>query len=95
MLWGDAADNIPACPNTRTSREAWGSGCSQILPSPPADDDSAAHACVPSLQGALGRRWANRYVEQASLLWMRRTDQAQSTRWMAYLPVGPQLKGRR
>ena len=39
-----------------------------------------------------GAEWAERFCEQASLLWIRRTNQAPINDWMAYLPVGPQLK---
>ena len=40
-----------------------------------------------------GDEWVDRYVEQASLLWIRRTNQAPIAEWAAYLPYGTQLAG--
>ena len=56
------------------------------------DDDSAAQAVAQAYKAHWGDEWADRYAEQASLLWIRRTNQAPIAEWAAYLPVGPQLK---
>lgn len=92
MLWGDAADNIPGLPKHPDFPRGVGEVAASKLLAFAHDDDSAAHAVAQAYKAHYGNEWADRYVEQASLLWIRRTNQAPINEWMAYLPVGPQLK---
>lgn len=92
MLWGDAADNIPGLPKHPDFPRGVGEvAASQILAFAH-DDESAAQAVAQAYKAHYGDEWADRYAEQASLLWLRRTQQAPINEWMAYLPVGPQLE---
>ena len=92
MLWGDAADNIPGLPRHPDFPRGVGEVAAGKLLAFAHDDDSAAHAVAQAYKAHYGNEWADRYVEQASLLWIRRTNQAPIAEWAAYLPVGPQLK---
>ena len=92
MLWGDAADNIPGLPKHPDFPRGVGEAAASKILAFAHDDDSAAHAVAQAYKAHYGNEWADRYVEQASLLWIRRTNQAPINEWMAYLPVGPQLK---
>lgn len=92
MLWGDAADNIPGLPKHPDFPRGVGEVAASKILAFADDDDSAAHAVAQAYKAHYGNEWADRYVEQASLLWIRRTNQAPVNEWMAYLPVGPQLK---
>lgn len=92
MLWGDAADNIPGLPKHPDFLRGVGEVAAGKLLAFADDDDSAAHAVAQAYKAHWGDEWADRFVEQASLLWIRRTNQAPIAEWAAYLPVGPQLK---
>lgn len=92
MLWGDAADNIPGLPKHPDFPRGVGEAAANKILAFAHDDDSAAHAVAQAYKAHYGNEWADRYVEQASLLWIRRTNQAPINEWMAYIPVGPQLK---
>lgn len=92
MLWGDAADNIPGLPKHPDFPRGVGEAAANKILAFAHDDDSAAHVVAQAYKAHYGNEWADRYVEQASLLWIRRTNQAPINEWMAYLPVGPQLK---
>ena len=92
MLWGDAADNIPGLPRHPDFPRGVGEVAANKILAFAHDDDSAAHAVAQAYKAHYGNEWADRYVEQASLLWIRRTNQAPIAEWAAYLPVGPQLK---
>ena len=92
MLWGDAADNIPGLPKHPDFPRGVGEVAAGKLLAFADSDDSAAQAVAQAYKAHWGDEWADRYVEQASLLWIRRTNQAPINEWMAYLPVGPQLK---
>lgn len=92
MLWGDAADNIPGLPKHPDFPRGVGEVAAGKLLAFAHDDDSAAQAVAQAYKAHWGDEWADRYVEQASLLWIRRTNQAPTAEWAAYLPVGPQLK---
>ena len=92
MLWGDAADNIPGLPKHPDFPRGVGEVAASKLLAFADDDDSAAMTVAQAYKAHYGNEWADRYVEQASLLWIRRTNQAPINEWMAYLPVGPQLK---
>lgn len=65
MLMGDSADNIPGCKGIGEE------GAPQILSS--AYDNESAFAAVSSMYKAKygTEAWADRFVEQAALLWMR------------------------
>lgn len=92
MLWGDAADNIPGLPKHPDFPRGVGEAAARKILAFANDDGSAAKAVAQAYEAHYGDEWADRYVEQASLLWIRRTNQAPINEWMAYLPVGPQLK---
>ena len=92
MLWGDAADNIPGLPKHPDFPRGVGEVAAGKLLAFAHDDDSAAQAVAQAYKAHWGDEWADRFVEQASLLWIRRTSHAPINEWMAYLPVGPQLK---
>ena len=92
MLWGDAADNIPGLPKHPDFPRGVGEVAAGKLLAFAHDDDSAAQAVAQAYKAYWGDEWADRYAEQASLLWIRRTNQAPIDEWAAYLPVGPQLK---
>lgn len=92
MLWGDAADNIPGLPKHPDFPRGVGEVAARKLLAFADDDDSAALAVAQAYEAHYGAEWAERFCEQASLLWIRRTNQAPINEWMAYLPVGPQLK---
>lgn len=92
MLWGDAADNIPGLPKHPDFPRGVGEVAARKLLAFADDDDSAAVAVAQAYEAHYGAEWAERFCEQASLLWIRRTNQAPINEWMAYLPMGPQLK---
>lgn len=92
MLWGDAADNIPGLPKHPDFPRGVGEVAARKLLAFADDDDSAALAVAKAYEAHYGAEWAERFCEQASLLWIRRTNQAPINEWMAYLPGGPQLK---
>ena len=93
MLWGDAADNIPGLPKHPDFPRGVGEVAAGKLLAFAEDDDSAAIAVAQAYKAHWGDEWVDRYVEQASLLWIRRTNQAPIAEWAAYLPYGTQLKG--
>ena len=93
MLWGDAADNIPGLPKHPDFPRGVGEAAASKLLAFAEDDDSAAVAVAQAYKAHWCDEWADRYVEQASLLWIRRTSQAPIAEWAAYLPYGTQLKG--
>ena len=91
MLWGDAADNIPGLPKHPDFPRGVGEVAAGKLLAFAHDDDSAAQAVAQAYKAHWGDEWADRYAEQASLLWIRRTQQAPIHEWSQFLPVGPQL----
>lgn len=91
MLWGDAADNIPGLPKHPDFPRGVGEVAAGKLLAFAHDDDSAAQAVAQAYKAYWGDEWADRYAEQASLLWIRRTQQAPIHEWSQFLPVGPQL----
>lgn len=91
MLWGDAADNIPGLPKHPDFPRGVGEVAAGKLLAFAHDDDSAAQAVAQAYKAHWGDEWADRYAEQASLLWIRRTQQAPINEWAQFLPIGPQL----
>lgn len=91
MLWGDAADNIPGLPKHPDFPRGVGEVAAGKLLAFAHDDDSAAQAVAQAYKAHWGDEWADRYAEQASLLWIRRTQQAPIDEWAQFLPIGPQL----
>lgn len=91
MLWGDAADNIPGLPKHPDFPRGVGEVAAGKLLAFAHDDESAAQAVAQAYKAHWGDEWADRYAEQASLLWIRRTQQAPIHEWSQFLPVGPQL----
>ena len=91
MLWGDAADNIPGLPKHQDFQRGVGEVAASKLLAFADDDASAAQAVAQAYKAHWGDEWADRYAEQASLLWIRRTQQAPINEWAQFLPIGPQL----
>lgn len=91
MLWGDAADNIPGLPKHPDFQRGVGEVAASKLLAFADDDASAAQAVAQAYKAHWGDEWADRYAEQASLLWIRRTQQAPINEWAQFLPIGPQL----
>ena len=91
MLWGDAADNIPGLPKHPDFPRGVGEVAASKLLAFADDDASAAQAVAQAYKAHWGDEWADRYAEQASLLWIRRTQQAPINEWAQFLPIGPQL----
>ena len=91
MLWGDAADNIPGLPKHPDFQRGVGEVAASKLLAFADDDASAAQAVAQAYKAHWGDEWADRYAEQASLLWIRRTQQAPVHEWSQFLPIGPQL----
>ena len=91
MLWGDAADNIPGLPKHPDFPRGVGEVAASKLLAFADDDASAAQAVAQAYKAHWGDEWADRYAEQASLLWIRRTQQAPVNEWAQFLPIGPQL----
>ena len=91
MLWGDAADNIPGLPKHPDFPRGVGEVAAAKLLAFADDDASAAQAVAQAYKAHWGDEWADRYAEQASLLWIRRTQQAPIHEWAQFLPIGPQL----
>ncbi len=91
MLWGDSVDNIPGLPKHPDFPRGVGEVAAGKLLAFAHDDDSAAQAVAQAYKAHWGDEWADRYVEQASLLWIRRTQQAPINEWAQFLPIGPQL----
>ena len=92
MLWGDAADNIPGLPKHPDFPRGVGEVAASKLLAFADDDASAAQAVAQAYKAHWGDEWADRYAEQASLLWIRRTQQAPIHEWSQFLPIGPQLQ---
>ena len=91
MLWGDAADNIPGLPKHPDFPRGVGEVAAGKLLAFADDDDSAFRAVSQAYEAHWGDEWADRFAEQASLLWIRRTNQAPIAEWAAYLPINPKL----
>lgn len=91
MLWGDAADNIPGLPKHPDFPRGVGEVAAGKLLAFADDDDSASRAVAQAYEAHWGNEWADRFAEQASLLWIRRTNQAPIAEWAAYLPLNPKL----
>ena len=91
MLWGDAADNIPGLPKHPDFPRGVGEVAAGKLLAFAHDDASAAQAVAQAYKAHWGDEWADRYAEQASLLWIRRTQQAPIHEWAQFLPIGPSL----
>ncbi len=91
MLWGDAADNIPGLPKHPDFPRGVGEVAASKLLAFAEDDDSAARAVAQAYKAHWGDEWVDRYVEQASLLWIRRTQQAPIAEWAQFLPICTQL----
>lgn len=92
MLWGDTADNIPGLPKHPDFPRGVGEVAAAKLLAFADDDHSAAQAVAQAYKAYWGDEWADRYAEQASLLWIRRTQQAPIEEWSQFLPMGPQLR---
>lgn len=84
MLQGDTADNIPGLPKLD------GKLCGEVRArSALAGTESVLDAFDVVSQGYIqhyGEEWADRLVEQAALLWLRRDREASVTNYLGFLP---------
>ena len=84
MLQGDTADNIPGLPKLdgKQCGEARAksalAGTSSVI--------EAFDIVAAGYHDHYGSEWADRFVEQASLLWLRRDRQADITNFLGWLP---------
>lgn len=87
MLWGDAADNIPGLPKHPDFMRGVGEGAANKLLAFANDHISAVDALHSAYRAWWGdAEWADRFAEQASLLWIRRGQRAELNEWLDYMP---------
>ena len=87
MLWGDAADNIPGLPKHPDFMRGVGEVAANKLLAFANDHISAVDAVHSAYRAWWGdAEWADRFAEQASLLWIRRGQRAELNEWLDYMP---------
>lgn len=87
MLWGDAADNIPGLPKHPDFPRGVGEVAAHKLLSSADNHVSAVDALCAAYRAWWGdAEWADRFAEQAALLWIRRGQHAQLNEWLDYMP---------
>lgn len=88
MLHGDTADHIPGLPKY-IKPDGKAALCGEVtaakLLAPATDEQAAAHIVADLYRGFYGDQWAVAMLEQACLLWMRRSDRLFDCTW----PGGP------
>ena len=88
MLWGDSADNIPGLPKHPDFMRGVGEVAAHKLLAFAVDMQSAVDALSNAYKAWWGAEWAERFAEQAALLWIRRTAKAPINEWLEYMPGG-------
>lgn len=88
MLWGDSADNIPGLPKHPDFMRGVGEVAAHKLLAFAVDMQSAVDALANAYKAWWGAEWADRFAEQAALLWIRRTPKAPINEWLEYMPGG-------
>lgn len=88
MLWGDSADNIPGLPKHPDFMRGVGEVAAHKLLAFAVDMQSAVDALANAYKAWWGAEWADRFAEQAALLWIRRTSKATINEWLEYMPGG-------
>lgn len=88
MLWGDSADNIPGLPKHPDFMRGVGEVAAHKLLAFAVDMQSAVDALANAYKAWWGAEWADRFAEQAALLWIRRTSKAPINEWLEYMPGG-------
>ncbi len=88
MLWGDSADNIPGLPKHPDFMRGVGEVAAHKLLAFAVDMQSAVDALANAYKAWWGAEWAERFAEQAALLWIRRTAKAPINEWLEYMPGG-------
>lgn len=88
MLWGDSADNIPGLPKHPDFMRGVGEVAAHKLLAFAVDMQSAVDALANAYKAWWGAEWADRFAEQAALLWIRRTAKAPINEWLEYMPGG-------
>lgn len=86
MLWGDAADNIPGLPRHPDFMRGVGEAAANKLLAFANDHISAVDAVHSAYKAWWDAEWADRFAEQASLLWIRRGQRAELNEWLDYMP---------
>ena len=87
MLWGDAADNIPGLPKHPDFMRGVGEVAANKLLAFANDHISAVDALHSAYRAWWGdAEWADRFAEQAALLWIRRSQRAELNEWLDYMP---------
>ena len=88
MLWGDAADNIPGLPKHPDFMRGVGEVAANKLLAFANDHISAVDALHSAYRAWWGdAEWADRFAEQAALLWIRRGLRAELNEWLEYMPA--------
>ena len=87
MLWGDTADNIPGLPKHPDFMRGVGEVAANKLLAFANDHISAVDALHSAYRAWWGdAEWADRFAEQAALLWIRRGQRAELNEWLDYMP---------
>ncbi|HDR9131352.1 phosphodiesterase [Burkholderia vietnamiensis] len=89
MLQGDTADHIPGLEKHE------GKNCGEVtaaeLLAGTASNADAYGVVAAAYRGHYGDEWADRFVEQAALLWIRRTHDAPVHEFISCVPAGSDL----
>lgn len=96
MLMGDTADFIPGLPKyiTPAGKEAQVGKVTAYKLLAGTDNNSEAYATVSDLyRGYYEDEWADRFVEQAALLWLRTDRFAGLLDFMSIIPFDDSLEG--
>lgn len=87
MLWGDSADNIPGLPKHPDFPRGVGEVAAGKLLAFADNHISAVDALHDAYLAYWGDEWADRFAEQAALLWIRRGRHAELNEWLGYMPA--------
>lgn len=90
MLRGDPADNIPGIEGVPASKDgkfkACGEKCADDLLATARTPFDAFQIVAAHYKLYYGQAWADRFAEQAALLWMRPDNAASVSSWLAAIP---------
>lgn len=86
MLMGDTADNIPGLPRHPAYPRGVGEVAARKILARADSTESAFRAVLTAYKEEWKGEYADRFVEQAALLWIRRTRAAPILEFMDYLP---------
>ncbi|KWI10915.1 hypothetical protein WM01_19365 [Burkholderia ubonensis] len=89
MLMGDSADHIPGL-EKHEGKNCGEATAAEMLAATRSNGD-AYEVVAAAYHGTYGASWSNRFVEQASLLWIRRTALAPVHEFLEVVPAGSGL----